>query len=121
MVVTIRTLRTRADEAYTSGMKSSAIAEQARADYIRLGRENRERFAARGYDAVSADAAFARYAVTQDCIDTEQMHGRWAGERLLVARETYAKVTALMDQLSAFLNKRAASRSIPSPRKRSES
>lgn len=102
-------------------MKSSAIAEQARADYIRLGRENRERFAARGFDTVSADLAFGRYTVRQDCIETEQMHGRWATERLTVARENYRKAAFLMGQLSVFLSKRAASRPSPLPRQRSES
>lgn len=118
MVLTITTLRTRADNAWEAGMTSSQIAEKARADYVRLARENRERFAARGYDSISADYAFGSYTVAKDCIDTEQMHGRWATESLKVARENYRKVTELMDQLAAFVNKRRAARPSPTPRQR---
>lgn len=121
MRLTVNTLRARANKAYREGMKSSFIAEQAREDYARLVRENRERFAARGYDEFAADAAFGAYAVTKDCIETEQMHGRWAGERLGVANTDYAKVAELMEQMRQFLENRQASRPSPAPRQRSGS
>lgn len=121
MRLTVRTLKDRASRAYREGMKSWYIAEQAREDYARLARENRERFRARGYDDLAADAAFGVYAVTKDCIDTEQMHGRWATERLLVANTDYAKVNELLEQMRQFLEKRQAARPSPVPRQRSES
>lgn len=121
MRLTIRTLRARANTAYAEGMKFAQIAVQARQDYNRLAQENRERFAARGYDSIAADYAFGSYTVAKDCIDTEQMHGRWATERLTVANADYAKVAELMDQLTAFLRKRQAARPSPAPRQRSGS
>jgi hypothetical protein len=121
MRLTIRTLKARANTAYAEGMKSWQIAEQARLDHDRLCRENRERFAARGYDSLAADEAFAVYAVRKDCIDTEQMHGRWATERLTVANTDFAKVTELLAQLEQLLIKRQATRPSPAPRQRSGS
>ena len=119
--LTVRTLKARANTAYTEGMKSWQIAERARLDYAALAQENRDRFAARGYDAFAADAAFGQYAVAKDCIDTEQMHGRWATERLLVARTNFAKVNELLAQMEEFLKNRRAARPSPAPRQRSGS
>lgn len=114
----IRALRKLADEAYTTASESREIAEQARADYRRLLAENRERFAAKGKTELAADMAFARYTVTRDCIDTEQMHGRWAQEGVLVANAHYAQVAQLMEDLLQFMRERRPS---PVPRPRSES
>lgn len=121
MRLTVSTLRVRANKAYREGMRSSFIAEHAREDYERLLKENRERFALRGLDAFAADSAFGAYAVRRDCIETEQMHGRWAGERLGVANADYAKVAELMEQMRQFLEKRQAARPSPAPRQRSGS
>lgn len=116
MRLTITSLRARADIAYREGIKSQLIAEQARADYTRLARENRERFARRGRDYLAADTAFGTYAVAKECIDTEQMHGRWSTERLTAASADYAKVVELMSQLSDFMAQRRAARPSPYPR-----
>lgn len=121
MQITVDRLKKRANTAYREGMKSQFIAEQARNDYDRLVQENRARFAARGYDSFAADAAFGNYAVVKECIDTEQTHGRWATERLLVANTDYAKVAELMEQMRQFLAQRRAVRPSPYPRQRSGS
>lgn len=121
MRLTVTRLKERANTSYREGVRSQAIAEQARADYARLTRENRDRFAARGYDEFTADAAFSKYAVAKDCIDTEQMHGRWATERLTAASVDYAKVVELMAQVSEFLKARRVARPSPAPRQRSGS
>lgn len=121
MRLTVNTLKGRASTAYTEGMKSSQIAENARSDYARLARENRTRYAATGRDSVSADAAFGNYDIAKECIETEQMHGRWATERLLVANTNYLKVEELLVQMAQFLAKRRAARPSPYPRQRSGS
>lgn len=95
-------------------MQAHYVAEHARSDYYRLRDENRARYQARGQDSYVADAAFANYQVAQDCIDTEQMYGRWSTERLAAARASYQQVTRLMDELAGFL--RTNRRRVPSPR-----
>lgn len=118
MVRTIREIRAQADEAYATAAASRVTAQQARADYYRLRAENRERYAAKGKTELAADMAFANYTVTKDCIESEQMHGRWATEGFTVANAHYAQVARLMDDLLRFMRENRPS---PVPRQRSES
>lgn len=109
----IRVLRTAANEAFEKGKAAHLAAEQARADYARLQRENRERFAARGQDSVTADIQFSTYAVTQDCIDTDQLQSRWAQEEFAASNALSKQVLGLMGELRDFMRAR---RRVPRPR-----
>ena len=93
----------RDEQAERMGRELQILAEQAREDYARLARENRERFAARGYEADVADAHFGNYAVAKDCIEAEQMHGRWATERFASSAADYRKVEQLLEHVRQFL------------------
>jgi hypothetical protein len=121
MALTINKLRTKADTLHARGIEAQAEAERARADYARLNREYRQRCEAKGISAVVADARFGGLAVAADCIDSEQMYGRWAVDRFAASAANYAKVEQLMTQLSAFLRQRRDARPSPTPRQRSGS
>ena len=112
----IREIRADADATYAEGIKSQAIAELARSDYVRLSQENRDRFAASGRDSIAADAAFAGYAVATDCIETERMYGRWATERLVAARAGYQQADRLLAEVRRFVRLRIKQRQLPTQR-----
>lgn len=105
MVLAIQTIKADADRFYADAMLAAKSAEQARRDYYRLRDENRDRYAARGLDTVSADQAFGQYQVAKDCIDTEQLHGRWSRDRFAAANAAYAQVTRLQVALSDFMRR----------------
>lgn len=107
MVLAIHTIKADADRFYADAMTSSKIAEQARADFYRLRAEHRQRAARRGVQSVDADRIFSQFQVAKDCIDTEQMHGRWSRDRFAAANAAYAQVTRLQMALSGFMRQSA--------------
>lgn len=103
MTLAIETIKADADRFYEAGMRSAKLAEQARDDFYRLRREYRKRIVARGGTEADADSAFTSFQVAKDCIETEQLHGRWSRDRLAASRAAYQQVMRLQGALSAFM------------------